>query len=817
MAKYEITSPSGKILEIEGDTPPTEQELDEIFSQVDNPKLPDLSLNEDGTINKPVEGRVSKNINLTPSGISRGIAENLIAGVSAPFAAIKNNQSILQAFKNNKENIRNRRQFIDEMPSTKISNFIHDTTAYSLLPEIGAGQGIGRAALNAGAQGALIGGLESAKNNGLGTQNISDAGIAAGIGAALPPVFKGTGSGIKKVVNSEPFKNTVGKGLEVLTSVPKKYIDRALNAELSGSSILNGKFNKDTAYIPVERKLRTALDRLPKSEKFAKQFSELAKKAKTGIDKKLLEKNVELNNVIRNMPDDAGDISTLRENINEGLEKFRFGEVNPALEEAGGVINSAKQKLGFKNTEEINQKLNDYVNKYRVEKGLGGSLNKEDEDIAFNILAQATGKNKNWLKSQLKAQMPKMSTQKRQDFISRLLEETDDKIENFDPAWAERFPEINWENLQGTSDGGNKVAQAMLDRILGRRFAKTAIHPDEQMFQEADELYAKLLEKLSKNPNEQGYSQAINELQNVTRYLDDFSKDLYFNQLVKDFDNIDNIINPKIQPATLHGVKEMLYDRANFGGDNFGNYGNSGIKSMASDINSYLRQQSPEYARINDELKLLNSVKNDLGGPAGINQNTLSTKLRNIGSENNTLSNMDERLMNLNYLLDPEYRFFNDARDLANTQRVQDEMVNLIGANQKLKNPRLLDNITDEGRLNALSQLQRQTGVNFMDELETVRAREALENLLPGQGGGSGSAQGFGNLLRTSIVGGAPVASFFSGNPLPLLGIGAISPKLMAKGTIQNIGRLNNLPQDIPQGLYNLLIQGIGRTAGSEK
>jgi hypothetical protein len=104
-----------------------------------------------------------------------------------------------------------------------------------------------------------------------------------------------------------------------------------------------------------------------------------------------------------------------------------------------------------------------------------------------------------------------------------------------------------------------------------------------------------------------------------------------------------------------------------------------------------------------------------------------------------------------------------------------------------------------------------------MDELETVRAREALENLLPGQGGGSGSAQGFGNLLRTSIVGGAPVASFFSGNPLPLLGIGAISPKLMAKGTIQNIGRLNNLPQDIPQGLYNLLIQGIGRTAGSEK
>jgi hypothetical protein len=803
----------------------------------ETPQLEDIQLNDDGSRKQTLQGQVSYddyvNGNVPADSIVKGretlpqkLWKGIAKGVSSLGVGLGKNvvnkqiRPLLGKEPLSDEQLDKAYGTLDDKPegvAENVGSFIGSTAPYMLLPEIGIGQGIGRAALNAGAQGALIGGLESAKNNGLGAQNIQDAGIAAGIGAALPPVIKGVGTGINKAINSDAFKNTVGKGLEVLTSVPKKYIDRALNAELSRNSILKGKFNKDTAYIPVERKLRTALDKLPTKEHTAKIFSDIAKKAKTGIDKKLLEKNVELNNVIRNMPDNAGDISTLRANIDEGLDKFRFGDVNPALEEAGGVINRAKSQLGYKSQDEITEALQNYVNKYKSDIGIG-TLDKEGEDIAFNVLAQATGKSKNWLKSQLKAEMPKMSTQKRQEFIQELLENTDDKIENIDPTWVQRFPELEWSNVQETADGGETVARKMFDRIMGKNYRNLLEHPEELMFNEADANYANLLDNLIKTPNAQGYNQALDALDTITRNMDDYAKDLYYERFMKDWDNIENIINPKVQPATLHGVKEMLYDRANFGGDAFGNYGNSGIKSMASDINSYLRQQNPEYARINDELKLLNSVKNDLGGPAGINQNTLSTKLRNIGSEGNTLSNMDERLMNLNYLLDPEYRFFNDARDLAKTQRLQDEMVNLIGANQKLKNPRVLDNITDEGRLNALSQLQRQTGVNFMDELETVRAREALESLFPGQGGGSGSKEGYANLVRSALTGGASVgAALGTGNILPLFGLGLISPKLMAKGTIQNIGRLNNLPQDIPQGLYNLLIQGVGRSAGSEK
>ena len=40
MAVYEITAPNGQVLEIEGDTPPTEADLDEIFKSTKTAKEP---------------------------------------------------------------------------------------------------------------------------------------------------------------------------------------------------------------------------------------------------------------------------------------------------------------------------------------------------------------------------------------------------------------------------------------------------------------------------------------------------------------------------------------------------------------------------------------------------------------------------------------------------------------------------------------------------------------------------------------------------------------------------------------------------------
>lgn len=818
MAIYEVTAPNGKTLEIEGDTPPNEQDLDKIFADLPQEgaeTLPSLQLNEDGSLQQPLQGKVKKTNWLGDLG------KGLVQGVSALGVGLGKNVINPLRSKIGKKPLTDIELdkaygFLDDKPETfagKTGKFVGEVAPAFLLPEVKAFQGantlakVGNAGLTGLYQGGLLGGLESLKNDG----DLSGLGIGALAGGALGAGMPIVGTGFAKMAENPTFQKSLSKTLEALTSVPEKYTQRALKAELAGNSLFTGKFDPETAYIPIERQLRRSIDMLPTKEDYAKSFSNIAQKAKTGMDKKLLEKNVELNNVIRNMPQEANDITALRDSIDRGLNKYQFGDVNPALEEAGSVINKAKKQLGYSNTDDIQEALNAYVNNYKVQKGIGGTLDKEKEDIAFNVLAQATGKNKNWLKSQLKAEMPKMSTQKRQEFIQNLLEGTDDKIESLDFGWQSHFPELNWENLQENVGGGANVATAMFDKIMGRNFRKTGLSPVEEMMIEADQNYANILSNLAKNPNEQGYSEAYSALDILTRNMDDYTKQLYAQRLMNDIDNIENIANPKVKPATLHGIKEGLYDRANFGTDNFGNYGNSGIKSVAADINQYLRNVNPEYGKINDELKLLNSVKNDVGGSQGLNVNTLAGKLKNIGSEGNTLTNLDNRLKNIDTLVDNDYKFYDEAKRLANTQRAQDEMLKLIGGRQYQRNPRLLSNINDEARNNALNDLQRMTGSNFMDNLEDIRAREALEKLFPGQGGGSGSAQGFGNLLRTSIIGGAPTAAAITHNPATLLGLLGISPKFAAQGTIKNLGAIyNNLDKIPSETVVKLLLGGTG-------
>nr|DAY81784.1 MAG TPA: hypothetical protein [Caudoviricetes sp.] len=732
MAVFEVTAPNGKTLEIEGDTPPSEQELDRIFAdmpQENSNNLPSIWVNEDGSPQQPLQGSVSKKRFLPGQEFFKGLGQGISAlGVGLGKRVINPLRSKIGKKPLSDEELDNLYGVLDDKPETfagKTGKFIGEVAPAFLLPEVKAFQGantlakVGNTGLTGLYQGGLFGGLESLKNEG----DLSGFGIGALAGGALGASMPAVGTGFAKMAENPTFQKSLSKTLEALTSVPEKYTQRALKAELTGNSLFTGKFDPETAYIPIEKQLRRSIDMLPTKEDYAKSFSNIAQKAKTGMDKKLLEKNVELNNVIRNMPQEASDISALRESIDTGLGKYQFGDINPALEEAGGVINKAKKQLGYQGSDDIKTALNNYVNDYNVKSGLGGTL----------------------------------------------------------------------------------------DKIMGRNFRKQAINPTEQMILEADANYSNILSNLTRNPNEQGYTEAYKALNTLTQNMDDYTKQLYAERLMNDIDNIENIVNPKIKPATLHGIKEELYDKANFGADNFGNYGNSGIKSVAADINQYLRNTNPEYGKINDELKLLNSVKYDVGGPQGLNANTLAGKLKNIGSEGNTLTNLDNRLKNIDTLVDNEYKFYNEAKNLADTQRAQDEMLKLIGGRQYQRNPRLLGNINDEARNNALNDLQRMTGSKFMDNLEDIRAREALEKFFPGQGGGSGSAQGFGNLLRTSIIGGAPATALYTHNPATLLGLLSISPKFAAQGTIRNLGAIyNNLDKIPSETVIKLLLGGTG-------
>ena len=782
-------------------------------------RLAEIQIPQEEQSSPMLQGQVTKSVNLTPSGIAQGIAKNISAALASPVTAIKNKISLPEAFKQKKDEFT---QYENEHPEyfdRPLRNFATDTAVYSLLPAANFFKGssaigkLGNLALTGGYQGALIGGLESLKNKGLSSEdNVSDAAGSALLGAALPVTFHGLGRGAQNVIENPSFQNKLTSTLEGLTSVPKKYLDLALKKELNGNSIFKGKFDPETAYRPIEQKLKKAKTYLPTSESFSDKFYEVGQKAKQGLEKIKTKAGQDVNAALSNLNPDEINANGLRVEIQNLIDSYaNGGEINPALIRAKNEIQQINDLLGNKSKEQINNELINYLTDVRKNSGLETSLNKEQEDIAFNILAQATGKNKNWLKSQLKANLPQLSTQKRQEFIQNLLENTDDKIEVIDPAWRQYFPELTFENVQSIG-GGQKIVSDMFDKIMGKNFrtGKT-FSPDELAYNDAEIMYNNLLADVIQNPSESAYTKAYNDINNVVKNLDDYGKNLFFERLGTDLDNIENIINPKIKPIDLHNIKEILYDIANY--ENAGGIRNSTAKGLADKINQYLRKLDTNYAAANDNFALIKNVEHDLGGVNGINSNTIGGKLSKYGTESNLESGLDRRLRNIDRLLNPEDRFLNDTKNLVSARNDIAEINRLIGSSTYERNPRLLGNINDIGREEALNKLQRYSQINFMDDLDAIRAREALERFTPGQGGGSGSSQGFQNLLRSGITtttGGA--IGGLLGGPMGTLGglfTGAalVSPKIMGQGTIKNLGSLYQaLGQEVPQWLTPLIL-----------
>ena len=352
----------------------------------------------------------------------------------------------------------------------------------------------------------------------------------------------------------------------------------------------------------------------------------------------------------------------------------------------------------------------------------------------------------------------------------------------------------------------------MFDRILNKDFRNIDLmNPLDEAVVDVGQQYNKILNNVAKNPNSANMTEGLNQVDNITNGLDDILREEFLSKYANDLDNIENIKNSKIKPIDLHNIKETLYDMANY--ETEGGIRNDVLKATANQVNNFLRSKFPQYKAPNDMYSLIMDVERGLDGA-----NTIAGKIKGIGSEGNLLSGLDERLKNIDTLLPSENKFYNQAKDLIKSENEINAIRGAIGQ-QYERNPRLLANRTDEAFETAINDLQRKTGVNFMDELQKIRAREAFEKWFPGQGGGSGSSQGFGNLLRTAIIGGTPTAAALTQNPVALLGLGAVSPKFAGKATIQNLGKLqqaaqgwqNLVPEDIQKLLTPALVQlGIG-------
>lgn len=563
-----------------------------------------------------------------------------------------------------------------------------------------------------------------------------DAAIGAGIVGALSgaPVIA---QGAKKIIESPQFQNTVGNSLEALTSVPKKFIDTALDRELAGNSIFKGQFDPEKAYIPIERKLREAKSMLPTKEEFAEQFNKIGQKAIQGLDDAKTKAGAEIQEVLSKLPKEKIDISGLKNAVNSEVRSFaQGGEFNPAIEKAGREI----------------QRVNELLNP--------GVENVGNETIQKHILRNTA------------------------------------------------------KDMQFTVPKNTVTRHAVKNNVFSRIYNS----PEEQAFIDAYTEANNIIKEIGKNPeiitSPELMAQYENRLARYTSQLPDEEAanevwSNYYNIVDKanDFNKVGDVVptgKSELQPIDIHNIKESLYDTANY--ETPGGIKNRVLKGIANQFNNFLRRNSNEYARVNDRYSLLRDVEKELAGNQGVSASTIGSKLQNIGSSGNLVSGLDSRLKNVDTLLDKQYKFYDEAKDLVDTVNKQNEMLRLIGSANYERNPRLLGNITDEAREIALQDLQKQTGVNFINQLDEIRAREALERFFPGQGGGSGSAQGFGNLLRTSIIGGAPTAAAITQNPLALTGLLSVSPKFAGQGTIKNIGSLYRLlDKQPPQVIQQLL------------
>lgn len=202
MAVFEVTAPNGKTLEIEGDTPPSEQELDKIFAD-----MPQDNLEGNGSEEQPFQIGVSKNVDLRPSALTDNLAKHIVALPIAGYNALKN-KSFKGAYSSALNDLDKAKQKMYELDplQKKIDNAGNatlDIGATFMLPEIKAFQGaglgakIGNSVLTNAYQGGLIGGVEDLRQGGNG---FGGATIGALGGGALGTAMPLTGAAISKLL-----------------------------------------------------------------------------------------------------------------------------------------------------------------------------------------------------------------------------------------------------------------------------------------------------------------------------------------------------------------------------------------------------------------------------------------------------------------------------------------------------------------------------------------------------------------------------------------------------------------------------------------
>lgn len=712
---------------------------------------------------------IKKGIDITPSNLYK-------KAISYPAAGLR---SIARGEDFHTALGKTRAAYEDFKPLHGTADFLFDTGVYSKLPML---KGVGKAGKakafigNALIQGGVPGAIEGLKEDNAIGGGVTGTGIAAGLQGGIN-LLPRIGKAVAPIFRNEKFQNAVAKGIEGLTSVPEKYSKLALQSELAGKSILNGPFDVETAYQNIERKLRTAKGMLPTDKQYKEQYKQLG--------------------------------NQVREKLNKTIKSDEY-------------FNEMFNKLGTQSGE--------YVQSLRKAKG------------------EAVGNAKRGLKESLD----------RFDYK--------DLINDIEQVFKAQQKDL----INPAEYDTGALKQELINLVKsGTRFNKRVVDPTKPIT-DFDNLYSHFLDYIEQNKtNPIVINNAQTVLRQISKNLKPELQNYYSNALKGDLDTIINY--GKVTPESLEGITDWIGQQAKFRDNKYATpYAEPILQQLYGKFSNRLKNISPDLEKSNREFSDLMSKLKALGiDEEKIPANKMAEIIKNYVYGNGKQIRSGQNLV-LEDLLSPELignikeldnayvaqqqlqknigeAILNDISKYQNApyatqealervapeqieqfaklldqQTTQKDILKPISSKSYERNPRLLSNRSDLATEEALAYLQERSGINFMDELENIRAREAFEKLTPGQGGGSGSTQGIQNLVRGGVTtSAAGLGGAMGGIPgailAPALSLSAFSPKIMGKGTIKNIGNLYRnaenwqrlVPEEITRILSPALIQGI--------
>ena len=563
----------------------------------------------------------NKGIDITPSGL----VKQATAGVVAPLRALTRGETIPQAYKR-------AREIQDESVLNKLSPAV-DVGASLWLPQAKIAQGAGLLPklVNYGAtgayQGGLIGGIDALKENadlGNVAKGIAKgAGIGLGIGAGLPLVGKVAEQGLKLLPMAGGFAS------RVLGRVQPETLQQAV------------KPNSKALDLSREQAQNLLMD--------------TTERVQNTYDDILSQRGKEVGDAIDNLRgEDFKPIKTqdLQEDIISTFDQYQGDKINPARNMTGdleqNLLNLVKQ--GNVKPEE----LVDLTKKTNV---VGEFLPKKKEE-AYSIVSQAINRDKNWVKSQLASKSSNKGLQKRQETISEMLENTDDRLYDLERS------EYDYYKHSGIGDTADTdIARRAYDDIVNDRFYLEA-SPQDKMYNELQNKYTDILKNYAKNPDEE---MAFMQLENLTKNLPEKVKQDYMEKFFNDTYALNNANS--VRPIDLQRIKEQVGKMANWGDETSRQYAEPITRQIYGKFQQRLSDLSPALAEANKRFSnVVNFQKNEglkrILKP-GDNIDTASSALRNYNStvtKGNTNRNIQD-LENL-FVKEGKQPFLNDIDDV---------------------------------------------------------------------------------------------------------------------------------------------------------